>query len=175
MRIRLGELTDLNTCLAIDDSFETEYVWQMEEQSGEGSITVSFRLSRLPRPMWVRGVTSQEELSRSLEADAVLIVAEDSSICGFIDASVPERSQLARINSLVVSPAYRRHGIGTELLRSACEWARERKARSVLVDISTKNYPAICFYQKHGFAFCGFNDKINPSRDISVSFASNPR
>ena len=46
MEIRLANLGDLNACMAIDDSFETEYVWQMEEHSGTGDISVGFHLAR---------------------------------------------------------------------------------------------------------------------------------
>ena len=48
MEIRLANLVDLNACLAIDDSFETEYVWQMEEHSVTGDIAIGFHLVRLP-------------------------------------------------------------------------------------------------------------------------------
>ena len=40
-----------------------------------------------------------------------------------------------------------------------------------MLDTPTKDYPAICFYQKHGFAFCGFNDQLYPNHDIALLFA----
>lgn len=171
MEIRLGDLNDLTACLAMDDSYETDYVWQMEEQDLDGSITVTFRQSRLPRPMRVRGIVPDEDLANRREGNANLIVAEDGSIRGFINSTASEWNQVARINNLVVDPAYRRRGIGSELLRTALDWARQEKMRLVLFDTFTKDYPAICLCQKHGFTFCGFNDKVSPNRDIAVYFA----
>ncbi len=171
MDIRAGDLTDLNACLAIDDSYETEYVWQMEEQIRSGSVSVAFRLAHLPRPMKVSGVVFQDDLTRSLEKDNALFVADNGSVRGFVDISMSQWNQVAHINSLVVALLYRKQGIGDHLLREAIEWARGEKARIVLMDISTKNHPAVCFVQKRGFTFCGFNDRIYPNRDIAVSYA----
>ncbi len=171
MDIRLGSMADVNACLAIDDSFATEYVWQMDEQILEGSIKVSFRLAHLPRPMKVRGVASQDDLAHGLAADAALIVAEDVAIRGFVEIALSEWNQIARINSMVVAPAFRRQGIGGALLEAAIEWARLRRVRQVVLNTSTKDFPAICFFQKHGFTFSGFTDKIYPNQDIALFFS----
>jgi hypothetical protein len=75
MEIRLANLGDLNACLAIDDSFETEYVWQMEEQSHAGNMTVSFRFTHLPRPMKVSGIVSDDDLVHNFQSGGMLLVA----------------------------------------------------------------------------------------------------
>lgn len=176
MEIRLATLADLNACLALDDSFETEYVWQMEERSDVRNITVNLRLTRLPRPMKVRGAVSRDDLVADYQrGDNLWVYAEGSVIAGFISAVVEEWNQSANIHNLAVAPAYRRKGIGSALMRTVLEWAHQKKLRVVMLDTSTKNYPAICFYQKHGFTFCGFNDQLYPNRDIAMLFALNLR
>lgn len=172
MQIRLtDDLRDLNACLAIDDAFETEYVWQMEERSRAGSIAISFRLTRLPRPMRVSNITSRDDLVHNFQHGGALFVADDGAVRGFVDVTASTWNQVAYINNLAVAPAYRRQGVGTLLLRAALAWGRQQNLRLAMLDTSTKAFPAICFYQKHGFAFCGFNDQLYPNRDIALYFA----
>jgi ribosomal protein S18 acetylase RimI-like enzyme len=176
MEIRLATLADLNACLALDDSFETEYVWQMEERREARQIAVNLRLTRLPRPMKVRNAVSRDDLVADYQrGENLWVYDEDGGIVGFISAVAEEWNQSASIHNLAVAPAYRRKGIGSLLMRTVLDWARQKQLRVVLLDTSTKNYPAICFYQKHGFTFCGFNDQLYPNRDIALLFALNLR
>ena len=171
MEIRPANLRDLNACLAIDDSFETEYVWQMEERNGASDIAIGFHLARLPRPMKVSGIISRDDLIYNFQHGGTLFVADDGAVRGFIDVTESEWNQVAYINNFAVAPAYRRKGLGARLMRAALDWARQKKLRAAILDTSTKDYPAICFYQKQGFSFCGFNDQLYPNRDIAMLFA----
>jgi ribosomal protein S18 acetylase RimI-like enzyme len=176
MEIRLATLADLNACLKLDDSFETEYVWQMEERNGAANIAINFRLTRLPRPMKVSNTVSRDELIHDYQHAANLFVADDGGgVRGFIDVMASDWNQAACINNFVVAPAHRRQGVGGQLMRAALDWARQKKLRVALLDTSTKDYPAICFYQKYGFTFCGFSDQMYPNRDIAMLFALNLR
>jgi ribosomal protein S18 acetylase RimI-like enzyme len=125
--------------------------------------------------MKVSGIVSDDDLVHNFQSGGMLLVADEGGVRGFIDVTISEWNQVAQINNLAVLPAYRRRGVGTQLLRAALDWARQRKLRAALLDTSTKDYPAICFYQKQGFAFCGFNDQLYPNRDIALYFALNLR
>lgn len=174
MQVRLATLADLTACLLLEDSFETEYVWQMEERADAKNISVNFRLARLPRPMKVTGIISRDDVSFNYQHGGNLWVAdEDGVIQGFIDVTVKEWNQSLSINNLAVAPMFRRKGIGAQLMRTALEWGQEKKLRVALLDTPTKDYPAICFYQKFGFSFCGFSDRMYPNRDIAMLFALN--
>ncbi len=176
MEIRLATLADLNACLALDDSYETEYVWQMEERADPRNISIDFRLTRLPRPMKVRDVVSRDDLvSEYQRGDPLWVYADGGVICGFISATAEEWNQSVSIHNFAVAPAYRRKGIGSQLMRTVIDWARQSKARVILLDTSTKDHPAICFYLKQGFTFCGFSDRLYPNRDIAMLFALNFR
>jgi ribosomal protein S18 acetylase RimI-like enzyme len=172
MEIRLGTLADLNACMTLDSAFETEYVWQMEERASSGGIAIGFHLTRLPRPMKVSGIILPDDVSQNFMKGSTLFVADEGGrIAGFVEASIGEWNQAALINNLAVAPAFRRRGIASRLLRAALAWGRENKLRVALLDTPTKAHPAICLYQKHGFAFCGFNDQLYPNRDIALFFA----
>ncbi|MBM3135187.1 MAG: GNAT family N-acetyltransferase [Chloroflexi bacterium] len=54
MLIRPATSGDLAACLALDESYTTNHVWQIEARSDEEAITVSFRPIRLPRPLTVQ-------------------------------------------------------------------------------------------------------------------------
>jgi len=72
---------------------------------------------------------------------------------------------------MAVDRRYRRQGIGTALMRYARQWAWEQQLQSVVVETTTKNYPALCFYEKLGFEFCGYHDHYYPNQDITLFFA----
>ena len=71
---------------------------------------------------------------------------------------------------MAVDRAPRRQGVGRALMRHARTWARDHGLQTILVEATTKNYPALCFYQKLGFQFCGFNDHYYTNQDIALFF-----
>jgi ribosomal protein S18 acetylase RimI-like enzyme len=176
MNLRLAQVRDLDACIALDESYETEYVWQMDNSRSNGSIQLGFRTTRLPRAMRVSVRSPQDALAEHFEQGECVLVAEESPrVVGFVDATHDPGQRVAWIHSLVVAGDFRRQKIGSQLLRATMDWAHEKKLRAVIANISTKNYPASMFLQKHGFAFCGFNDQYYHNRDIALFFACNLR
>lgn len=176
MNIRPAQARDLDACLALDESFETEYVWQMETGRANDAVQLVFRTSRLPRAMRVTVNGARDTVAEHLEMGECVLVAEDyPRIGGFMDTTIEPSQHIAWIQALVVAPDLRRQGIGTQLLRETMEWARAKKLRSLMASISTKNFPASTFLQQHGFAFCGFNDRYYHNHDIALFFACNLR
>ncbi len=176
MTIRPAQARDLEACLALDESFETEYVWQMETGRVNGALQLAFRTTRLPRAMRVLGNAPRDAMLDHFEAGECFRVAEEyPRIVGFVDATADLDQHSAWIHYLVVASDFRRRGIGALLLRETLQWAREKKLRVVMAGLATKNYPASNFLQKHGFAFCGFNDRYYHNRDIALFFACNLR
>jgi ribosomal protein S18 acetylase RimI-like enzyme len=172
MIVRPAELTDLKACLEIDHSYVTNYVWQMEESEGPGELTVLFRTARLPRSMRVRYPKEYDNLLASWRrGECFLVAEEDGLVCGYLDMSVQSWHLTGWVDNLAVARDYRRRGIGTALLKKATDWSRQRGLVRVMLEIQTKNYPAICFCQKNGFAFCGFNDRYYTNQDIALFFA----
>ena len=172
MIVRPVELTDLNACLALEHSYVTNYVWQMEESEGAGKVTVVFRTARLPRSMRVKYPKDYDNLLASWRrGECFLVAEEDGQVRGYLDMSAQSWHLTGWVDNLAVAKDHRRQGIGTALLRKAGEWARQRGLSRLMLEIQTKNYPAICFCQKNGFAFCGFNDHYYTNQDIALFFA----
>jgi ribosomal protein S18 acetylase RimI-like enzyme len=174
--VRPAELVDLDFCLTLDPSYSTESVWQMDLRGEEGHVTVTFRTVRLPRSMRVSYPHDREQLVAGWRrCDGFLVAEKDGQIIGYAALTAHAPEDTVSISDLVVARVYRRQGIGTALLNAASEWAKSRNLRWLVMEAQTKNHPAIRFCEKHGFAFCGFNDHYYANQDIAVFFARSPR
>jgi ribosomal protein S18 acetylase RimI-like enzyme len=169
--VRKAELADLNACLLIDPSFVTDHVWQMESRDSEGVVSVTFRTVRLPRPMKVSYPRDTDGLIDNWRRGECFLTAhEDAEVVGFLDMTIQPWNMTGWVNNLVVAKPHRRRGIGTVLLRSALRWGQEMHLLKVVTETQTKNYPAIKFYQKNAFSFCGYNDRYYVNQDIALFF-----
>jgi ribosomal protein S18 acetylase RimI-like enzyme len=173
--LRPAELADLDVCLALDPSYSTESVWQMELGS-EGDVSVRFRTVRLPRSMRVAYPHNREQLVAGWkQCDGFVVAQRGGDLIGYAALRAHTAEALAWISDLVVQRAHRRQGVGLALLNEGARWAKSRGLRWLVIEAQTKNFPAICFCQKNGFSFCGFNDHYYPNQDIAIFFARNLR
>jgi len=172
MIVRRAFAEDLEACAEIDGTIETDHVWQMEERSVGSELQITFRQARLPRPVRVPYPHRFAWLVEEWERDECFLVAsQGSAILGFVDVRVEPWDGVAWVHHLVVSRPYRRRGVGTRLVQAAAEYARRKGLSQLLLQISTKNYPGLCFCQRRGCTFCGFNDQLFASQDIAIFFA----
>lgn len=172
MQIYPAELADLNMCYQINTSYTTDYVWQMQSRKNGHRTDIRFDTVRLPRPMQVEYPRSPDELFEHWNQSGCFFVARDRSaeVIGFVDAQPQPWQQLLWVKNLVVDKPYRQQGCGGLLLQTAIHWAVEHDLQKIMVDVQTKNYPAISFVQKLGFQFCGYNERYYANRDIALFF-----
>jgi ribosomal-protein-alanine N-acetyltransferase len=78
-----------------------------------------------------------------------LVAEDDERIAGFVLSE--ENPPLAHIITLDVAGAYRRHGVGSALLREMDEHFAFRGVESVLLETSVENHSGIAFWQHHGY------------------------
>lgn len=173
MQIHTADLTDINICCQMDMSYTTDYVWQMQTRENGRSIDVRFDTVRLPRPMRVEYPRSPDELIENWQQDGCFLVVRniEDEIIGFLDAQPQPWQNLLWISNLVIHQHYRRQGFGTRLLKAATRWALDHNLGQLMLEVQTKNYPAICFAQKHGSQFCGYNERYYPNGDIALFFS----
>jgi ribosomal protein S18 acetylase RimI-like enzyme len=202
VEIRTAEDADLQPCLTLDDSYVTTHTWQMEAVRGEpganpfqmsGNLTlgdsplsVTFRPVRLPRARKVAGPVAASlkdgdedaPLARLLKlraSDLVLVAQQGTKLCGYLALTLVPGSGIGWINSLVVANSMRRQGIGSMLLAAARRWARYEQGhhvRAFMLELPTKNYPAVAFCRKEGFNFCGYTDYSFSNGDVVLLFVS---
>ena len=50
-------------------------------------------------------------------------------------------------------------------------WMEQHNKGQLVLEMQSKNYPAICLAIKLGFEFCGYNDRYYQNQDIVLFFA----
>lgn len=172
MEISPAELADLNICYHMNGSYTTDYVWQMQSRNNGRRTDIRFDIVRLPRSMQVNYPRELDELLEHWEQkDCFFVVRnmQDQTV-GFIDAQPQPWQSTLWVSNLMVERKFRRQGVGTLLLDSARGWAVEQQLYKIMLELQTKNHPAITFAQKLGFKFCGYNERYYPNGDITLYF-----
>ncbi|OGO04667.1 MAG: hypothetical protein A2Y60_07380 [Chloroflexi bacterium RBG_13_54_9] len=174
MILRSIQATDVRSILAIDVSYNTDWVWQMEQRVGGNEIATFFRPARLPRPLKVDPAPDWSTVAENWREKPLFVVASDGDyVLGYLDLTVDKSYNVGWIDHVAVLSLRRRTGIGTALVKESERWSKRRGLGSLMAKTQTKNYPAIRFFQSCGFTFCGFNDRLYPQRDIVVFFYLN--
>jgi ribosomal protein S18 acetylase RimI-like enzyme len=170
--VRPLALVDLPVVVEMDHSYHTDYVWQMDFQSQEQETKVSFREVRLPRSMRVEYPYDTTRLADEWKTRSIILVAErEEETVGYVSLSVGQSPGMIMVSDFAVLRRLRRHGIGAVLLRAAQTWSAEQNADRLVLEMQSKNYPAICLAYKLGFEFCGYNDRYYANQDIALFFA----
>ncbi len=171
VQIRPAVATDIPILMAIDHSCQSSYVWQMDVHHEEGQAGAIFREIRIPRAVNVPYPRSVASLFETWNRKSGLLVAMiDDEDVGYIRMNDTVLADTAWLSDMVVSPRYRRQGVGMSLVLAAQSWAVDRKNKRALLEMSSKNHPAICMAKKLGYEFCGYNDKYYETRDIALFF-----
>jgi len=88
------------------------------------------------------------------------IAEENGEIVGFGRVHFYGWNRSAYVINLLVDADYRRRGIGSLLLKTMEDFARENGARVILFDTAIDNIPALNLYFKNGFKICGYNERL---------------
>ena len=170
--VRGAKAGDMQALADLDHNYTTEYVWQMDLDQEGSQTLVRFRESRQPRVMTVSYPQSGRELTKTWKNQAAFLVAHDEEeILGYISLASDIAPQTLWVTSLAVKSLKRRQGIGTHLILAAQSWASENEHSRIVLEMQSKNYPAIRFAQKLAFEFCGYNDRYYENQDIALFFA----
>ncbi len=170
--IRPAQIQDLNALISIDTAFQTAYVWQMDRIIEKGQISIYFREVRLPRPVKVDYPNPPEKLAVDLGGmEGVLVALLDRQPVGFIQIKEYQSTSTAWVSNLVISDKVRRQGIGSALVLAGQNWASQHNLRRMVLEMQSKNYPAIQLAIKLGYEFSGYNDHYYENRDIALLFA----
>jgi ribosomal protein S18 acetylase RimI-like enzyme len=161
----------MTVLMAIDHACQTDYVWQMDVHHEEGQLGAIFREIRLPHPVSVPYPRAISALADSWNRRAGMLVAMiGGQVIGYIRMNDLILPHTAWLTDIIVSPRFRRQGIGTALILAAQSWAVDRKNKRALMEMTTKNNPAICMARKLGYEFCGYNDHYYETQDIALYF-----
>jgi ribosomal protein S18 acetylase RimI-like enzyme len=179
--VRTATPADLDACCALDLSYETEYVWQIDIHDDNDAIALNFRTTRLPRTRHDTAPRQRQNLAEALAQPQVwpAFVAEQApppateqaaTLCGYIILQHDTGRSLLQVSDLAVGRAWRRKGIGTQLILAAYQHGLALAAAQLFVPVASQNYPAICFCQQRGFQFCGYHDHYYRNGDVAIFF-----
>jgi len=176
IQIRSVTKSDLPQLIAFDHSYITDSVWQMDLQVDENRVGVIFRETRLPRSVRLDYPKDPILLADNWEKfSAILVAVHKDQTIGYITLMKDVFNPIVRMSDLVVVRRFRRQGVGKILLFAAQEWAANLGNSQLILEMQSKNFPAICLAQKLGFEFCGYSDRNYTNKDIMLFFGKSLR
>ena len=171
IQLRPTVATDLPRLMGMDHSTTSESVWQLELRRDAGQIAATFREVHLPRSVSVTFPHNPYALADDWVRKSMMYTAFiDKDPVGYISLLERGTASVVWVTDIVVNVANRRQGVGSALLGSAQEWAAARSHRRLILEMQSKNLPAIRFAQKFGYEFCGYNDHYYLTQDVALFF-----
>jgi ribosomal protein S18 acetylase RimI-like enzyme len=119
-------------------------------------------------PGWIKGVyPTRETAVRGIQTGNLFVLKINEEVAGSIILNhEPETAysqvtwgidtdykDIIVIHTLVVHPKYMKKGIGKELMNFAKRYSIERKMKTIRLDVSIYNTPAISMYEKNGYTY----------------------
>jgi ribosomal protein S18 acetylase RimI-like enzyme len=141
---------------AIDTSFTTDRIYRLVREA------LSFRLVEelVNPPLTKRYAFDPTDPAERRNWDFAAIAEVDGELAGFAAVQYIAWNRRAALWHLYVMPRYRRQRVGMQLLAAVDDFARSAQARCVWLETQNTNYPAIQFYRRAGFTFCGFDESL---------------
>ncbi|MBA3944379.1 MAG: GNAT family N-acetyltransferase [Herpetosiphonaceae bacterium] len=173
MNLRRAEPTELAACAALSTQVQSAYVWQVQVERDatqplvNTEIAVALRCIRLPRPVMLQTVDPHlEELWRV--AELVLVAEEGDAIAGYAVLTQAIEQPAWILARLVVAPALRLRGLGSQLIREAARLAQEQGQQALLAACPVRNHPAVACLIRGGLNFAGYSEATYARGDIAL-------
>lgn len=171
IEIRPATAADFQHLLEIDHNGKSEYVWQMDRMIEESQITIRFREIRLPRTIKIDYPFSKDMMLERWKGGAAVLAATLAGIVvGYIAVDEHGVHRTAWVRDLAIAERHRRQGIASALILATQDWAAKRGLRRMVIEMHSKNDPAIRLALKLGYEFSGYNDQYYSNQDIALFF-----
>ncbi|MGR4879793.1 GNAT family N-acetyltransferase [Streptomyces sp. LARHCF249] len=184
---RLARPEDAGAIEAVDGSFTTDTVFEVAASGGtdDGVAGLGFLLREVPAdpPLYKEFPPEEHDEQGSgggagTGGDARTYVAVDGGrVCGFAAVGYAAWNRRLTIEDIEVSPGHRGRGIGRALIECAADFARERGAERLWLEVSSVNAPAVHAYRRMGFTLCGLDTTLyggTPAAGEQALFMSRP-
>lgn len=171
IELRPTVATDLSRLMGFEHSIKSDSVWQLELRRENAQVTGTFREVRLPRTITVDYPHNPFSLADDWVKKSMMYTAFiGQDPVGYIGLLERGTASVVWATDLVVNVASRRKGVGSALLAAGQDWAASRSHRRLILEMQSKNLPAIRFAQKFGYEFCGYNDHYYLTQDVALFF-----
>ena len=125
---------------------------------------MALEAANAPAP-WSEGVFRGELAAEN----RIYLAADEEGVVGFAGAMLV--ADEAHVTNLLVDPAWRRQGIGFELMRSLIEAAVEAGARHLTLEVRSRNEAARALYARLGLAPVGVRQGYYGDDDALILWA----
>jgi ribosomal protein S18 acetylase RimI-like enzyme len=173
-RYRTAVPGDAEAIKVLDGSFTTGTVFEVTVSEG------GFGLREVAvDPPLTKVFPEEPDGDEGGDADSRSFVAHTDSggLAGFVAVSYCGWNRRLTIEDIEIAPEHRGRGVGRALVGLAAEFARERGAGHIWLEVTNINAPAIRAYRKMGFAFCGLDTALydgTPSAGEQALYMSMP-
>ncbi|MFD3544603.1 GNAT family N-acetyltransferase [Streptomyces sp. NPDC058655] len=155
---RVGRPEDTKAIEALDGSFTTGTVFRVTATE-EG-----FTLREVPVDPPLHKVFPDDggdgEDDGDDENSRTYVAVDGDGLAGFVSLSYAPWNRRLTVEDIEVAPAHRGRGVGRTLMGRAVDFARERGAGHIWLEVTNINAPAIHAYRRMGFAFCGLDASL---------------
>ena len=110
------------------------------------------RIPELFRAFWV--VTTQRDGRQEIIGMAGVEAVDDEVPLDLFPGE-GDRARTIRLLRMRIAPEWQRRGIGSGLVETVVDWARASGYRSVILETTIQQEPAIALYRRHGFTETG--------------------
>lgn len=141
--------------LSLDTTFHSKRIYTVQ-RSEAAFVLVEATAS----PPVVKAFALDEELGDDRLWEHGFVAEEAGRIVGFVAVRLEPWNRRLAIWHLYVAPDRRGRRIGRRLLEMAEGYARTHDARWLWLETSNVNVPAIQFYRRSGFEFCGLDTTL---------------
>lgn len=153
---------DADALAKLDTSFTTERIYRPVY----GALSFQLREEPVTPPLSKRYPLEVENPAERAVWDYAVIAEEAGETVGFVAAQYTEWNRRVILWHLYIAPSRRRKGVGARLLEAAEAYAHSVQARHLWLETQNTNYPAVQFYQRAGFAFCGFDSSLYDQSEL---------
>lgn len=152
---RLAWPDDRPALLALDTSFSTDRVYQVIGRAD------AWRLETAEvSPLRHKSYDLMYEVDDWPTFEHVAVAEEAGRVVGVAALKQVRWNRRAELWHLYVDRAARGRGVGRLLLEQAVQVAQCWDVRAVWLETQTINYPAIQFYRRMGFIWCGLDTSL---------------
>jgi ribosomal protein S18 acetylase RimI-like enzyme len=99
---------------------------------------------------------------------------EDSQVVGLVNVMRQGRTEQWTIGNVAVLPEYRRRGIARKLVEACIDFAKERGAKTIVLDVVAGNVPAYELYERLGFERYSGSKELMLEKDQTIKGISLP-
>jgi len=172
IEVRLADAEDITLLSEFEHGFYSEYVWQMSLEQDAFKSQAEFTRVHLPRRVLVTYPRKKEEIFSDFDQAEAFMVAEIAGqSVGYVKLVRESETKTARVTDLIISASVRRQGIGSGLMVAVMNLMSHRGLNTLVMEMQSKNDPAIMMASKLGMKFCGFRDHYFSNQELALFYS----